>query len=116
MKVNVFLTIIAVLLGALLGYLAYNIAEGKPNDVLCGIVSSLCFIGALIPTMGLQYESGRMGVNIRVMSALVLIIFLVSHFCFAGFGVKMPAYLIVNGLLLLLYFAIFYKMQGNKEV
>ena len=116
MKVNAFLTIIAVLLGALLGYFAYSVAEDKPNDMLCGIGSGLCFIVALIPAMGLQYESGRLGVNIRLLSVLFLAVFLVSHFCFAGLGVKIPSYLIVNGVLLLIFLAVFYKMKGLKNL
>lgn len=116
MKANIFLTGISVMLAALIGYLAYNISEGQDNDVLCGVGSSICFMATLIPTIGLQYESGRLGVNIRVFSVIFFVIFLISHFCFAGFGVKMPYYIICNGILLVIYLAIFYKMQGVKDI
>lgn len=116
MKVNVFLTVIAVLAGALMGYFAFYVAEGAPNDVLCGIFSSVCFVGTLVPAIGLSYSSERLGANTRILSVLFLIVFMVSHFCFAGCGVKMPYYLIVNGLLLLIYLALIYKMQGLKDV
>ncbi|MGM9856903.1 MAG: hypothetical protein ACI30Y_03770 [Candidatus Limisoma sp.] len=66
--------------------------------------------------MGLQYETGRLGVNIRIISSLFFTIFAISHFCFAGFGVKMPYYIIVNGIMLMIYLAIFYKMQGIKNI
>lgn len=100
----------------LVGYLAYNVASGEENDMVCGIGSSICFAATLIPTMGIQYESGRLGTNIRMFSALFFILFAISHFCFAGFGVKMPYYIIVNGIMLMIYLAIFYKMQGVKDV
>ena len=116
MKANIFLTGISVMLAALIGYLAYNISEGQDNDVLCGVGSSICFMATLIPTIGLQYESGRLGVNVRVFSVIFFVIFLISHFCFAGFGVKMPYYIICNGILLVIYLAIFYKMQGVKDI
>lgn len=116
MKANVFMTVIAVLLGALLGYWAYDVAEGEPNDVMCGIATAVCLAATLIPTMGLRYGSRRMGVNIRLVSAMFFVLFLVSHFLFAAFGVRMPYYLLVNGLLLLVYLAVFYKMQGIKDV
>lgn len=116
MKVNIFLTLISIALAALVGYLAFNIAEGKENDTVCGIGSTVCFVSTLIPVMGLQYESGRLGVNIRVLSVLFFVGFLISHFCFAGFGVKMPYYIIINGILLIIYLAIFYKIQGIKDI
>lgn len=104
------------MLATLVGYLAYNVASGEENDIICGIGSGICFATTLIPTIGLQYESGRLGANIRVFSALFFIVFAISHFCFAGFGVKMPYYIIVNGIMLMIYLAIFYKMHGIKEI
>ena len=43
-------------------------------------------------------------------------LFAVSHFCFAAFGVSMPFYIILNGILLLVYIASLYKMQGIKDI
>lgn len=116
MKANLFLTVIAVLLGALLGYFAYSVACGAEGDLLCGIGSSLCFIATLVPIMGLQYDDERLGVNIRLMSLLFFIVFVISHFMFASHGVKMPLYIIVNGIILLVELAVVYKMTGIKQV
>lgn len=115
MKANLFLSFISVMLAALLGHLAFNVANGKENDVICGIGSCICFAATLIPAMGLQYDSGRLSVNIRVFSSIFFVLFAISHFCFAGFGVKMPFYFIVNGIMLMIYLAIFYKIQGVKN-
>lgn len=114
MKVNIFLTVVAALLSALLGYWAFYIAQGAPQDMLCGIGSSICFLATLVPIMGLQYTDGRLGVNIRIFSLLFFILFIISNFCFAGYGIKMPLYLILNGVALLIYLAVLYKMMGTK--
>ena len=116
MKANVFLTMISVILALLIGYLAYTIAEDKANDSLCGVGTSLCLIATLVPTIGLQSASGRMGTNIRVYSALFLIIFLISNFCFASFVINVPYYIITNGIMLVIFLAIFYKMQNNTSI
>lgn len=100
----------------LVGYLAFNVSYGDENDVICGIGSSICFATTLIPTIGIQYGSRRQGVNIRMFSFIFFALFAISNFCFAGFGVKMPFYIIVNGIMLLIYLAIFYKMQGVKDI
>lgn len=109
MKTNIFLTIISILLASLIGYLAFNIAEGKDNDILYGIGTFICLFATLMPTIGLQYEEGRLGANIKVVSSLFFIIFLISNLCFAGFGINMPLYIIVNGIMIITYFAILYK-------
>ena len=116
MKANLFLTFISIMLAALLGYLAFNVANGEENDVICGIGSCICFAATLIPTMGLQYESGKLSVNIRVFSSIFFVLFVISHFCYAGFGVKMPYYIIVNVIILIIYLSIFYKIQGIKDI
>ena len=116
MKANIFLTGISILLAILAGYLAYSIAEGRENDVICGFVSTVCFAATLAPVIGIQYESIKLGVNIRTLSVLSFFIFLVSHLCFAWFGVKMPYYIITNGILLLVYLAILYKMIGITNI
>ena len=101
------------MLSALIGYLAFIVAVGDENDAICGIGSGICFAATLVPVMGLQYESGKLGVNIRVYSSIFFVIFVISNFCFAGFG---PHYIIVNGIMLMIYLAIFYKMQSVKDV
>ena len=114
MKTNIFLTIISILLASLIGYLAFSITEGKDNDILCGIGTSLCLFTTLMPAIGLQYEDGRLGTNIKVFSSLFFMIFLISNFCFAGFGVNMPLYIIVNGIMVIIYLAIVYKFLNNN--
>lgn len=116
MKINIFLSFISIALACLSGYLAFNIAEGNENDKIYGIGSGVCFVTTLIPLIGLQYESSQLGTNIRVLSVLFFVVFLISHFCFAGFSVKMPYYIICNGIFLLIYLAIIYKMQGIKDI
>ncbi len=116
MKLNLFLTFISVALASLVGYLIFHVTENQANNAIYGIVSTICFIATLLPTIGMQYEGNRLGTNIRVLSALFFIVFLISQFCFAGLGVKQPYYIIINGILLALYLAICYKMLCIKDI
>lgn len=116
MKANIFLTIISVLLALLIGYLAFDIAEGKENDVLCGIGTCLCLTVTLVPSLGFQYGSSRLGTNMKVFSSLFFIIFLISNFCFARLGIKTSYYIITNGIILVMFLAIFYKMHNIKSI
>jgi hypothetical protein len=116
MKINVFLTIISLLLTSLLGYLIFNIAEGDENAVLGGIVSGICFAVTIIPIIGLQYESSRLGVNIRLLSGLFFIVFFICHYCYAAWGINTPHYIIVNGFILIINLSILYKMMNIKDI
>lgn len=108
MKVNIFFICIGTLIALLLGYLAFYVAEDKENDVICGVCSALCFICTLIPILGISHKSTRISINLRVLSVVFFLLFVVSHFYFAVYGVRMPYYVIVNALILLVYMAIYY--------
>ena len=116
MKINVFLTIISLFLTGILGYSAFNIAKGDENAILGGIVSGICFAATLIPMIGLQYNSSKLGVNIRLLAGLFFIVFLISNFCYASWGINMPSYIIVNGIILLVVLAILYKMTKVNDI
>ena len=115
MKVNIFLACISTLLALLLAYWAFSITQGQENDIVCGVCSALCFSGTLVPTLAVSHESGRIGVNLQVLSAVFFVIFVISHFCFASFGVKMPYYVIVNGILLLAYIVILHGIIKEAD-
>lgn len=116
MKANFFMILIILLIAAVLGYWVSYVEVDGSKSLLAGITSGVCFAATLIPAYALQYESGRLGVNIRVLSTLFFVAFLVSHFWFAKTGSVMPTYVIVNGLLLLVFLGIFYKMNSIKDV
>lgn len=116
MKINSVLSIIATALSCLIGYLVYNVAEGQDGDIVCGIASTICFTTTLIPLMGAETESTKLTINIKVMSSIFLIAFLISHFSFAAICIKIAYYIITNGILLLIYAAILYKMQQIKNI
>ena len=115
MKANVFLTVIGIALSLLISYLVFNIAKDDENSLICGIGSAVCFVATIIPAIGLEYQDKRQGVNSKVLSFLFLVFFLISNFCFAGFGVSMPYYVIVNGLLLVIFLGIFYKIHKLSD-
>lgn len=116
MKMNIFLTCISVAMASLIGYLVYTFEEGQKGDILCSIGSAICMTSILIPMMGLHYDSGRLGVNIRVMCLAFLLLFLISHVCFLVVGINESYYIVTNGIILLIYWSVFYKMQGMKEI
>ena len=115
MKLNFVPSFLAVIISALLGYAVYSVADIDPNAILAGVVSTVCFIVTLILAIGVGYEDGKISVNIRILSLSALIVMLISHFAFAATIVKMPYYLIVNGLILCIYLCIAYYINSLKR-
>lgn len=115
MKLNFVPSLLAVIISALLGYAVYSVADIDPNAILAGVVSTICFIVTLILAIGVGYEDGKISVNIRILSLSALIVMLISHFAFAATIVKMPYYLIVNGLILCIYLCIVYYVNSLKR-
>ena len=115
MKANIFLCGISTLIALILAYLAFFIAEEKENDIICGIGSALCFLCTLIPVLGISHKSPRIATNLRVLSTMFFLLFAASHFSFAIFGVRMPYYIIVNVLILLIYMTIYYGIAKSAN-
>lgn len=115
MKLNFVPSFLAVIISALLGYAVYSVADIDPNAILAGVVSTVCFIVTLILAIGVGYDDGKMSVNIRILSLSAFIVMLISHFAFAATIVKMPYYLIVNGLIICIYLCIAYYVNSLKH-
>ncbi len=110
------MSLLAILLSALLGFWVYSVARGGDNDIMAGIVSFVCFVAVLIPIMGMCYSTSRLGVNIRILSIIAFILFTAVNFIYAAYGVSVPSYIILNGIILIIYLAIFYKMNGIDSI
>ena len=117
MKVNIVLLIIAVGIVALLGFLVYSFCSSADNACAIGVTSALSFAVTLVPIMGLKHESSRMQVNIKVMSTIALIVFLImaAVMCFISVE-KLNVYYIIVGILVLIYLGALYSMSRLKDI
>lgn len=116
MKINGFMALLAVLACSLLAYLLYYIAQPHHNALICGVVSWVCLTVTLGGAISLSVESSRLSINMRVMSTVFFVAFLIIEAAFAMLGIKMPYYYIINGILLLLFLGVYYRMAQVKDV
>ena len=122
MKLKAFPLALSIALAGLLGYFIYYITKSADYDLLWGVGATICFAITAIPILGIQYESARQGLNLKILSGIFFIIFVISHICFARLGADVAYYIIVNGCLMIAYLALFYKIsslqmssQNNKS-
>lgn len=116
MKINLFLTISAIALGVLLGYLMYLFAGENPDNIVCGVGSSLCLSLTLVPFMGASYQSSRIATNLRILSVVFFMVFLIINAVFINLTDKVPYYLIVNGIFIIIYLSVVYNLVNTKNI
>lgn len=108
MRVNIFKSIIAFALAALLAYGCYCIS-GYESVRLIVTIGSFVAIGIpLFLALGLESKDERGSVLLRVASWLASTLQIAVNFVFAFFDFSIPFYIILNGLILII-FALIYR-------
>lgn len=114
MKIKAVPTIIAVLISALVAFGFYSWCRTSDNQWLLAIGSFLCLFVPLMFCVGVSFEGRTTASTIAlggIFFALMLVVNLI--FTFIEFGI--PAYVIVNGILLLLLILIIYVIAKVKQ-
>lgn len=115
MKPNIFLALIAVIASVLLSFLIFKISEGCQYQWLYCIGSGIIFMLNLIPLIGIKLSNTRVNVNFRTLSTLFFVINLVLQVIFAVCEVKDWVYIIISGLVLIIYITVIYKMAHLND-
>lgn len=115
MKCNIFLTVASVLIAALIGY-GFYAANSSESFVwlLCsgaGITSVLTLTGIF----GISTKGRTGGINITALSSIFFVLFLICNLVFAFTAVKLAPYVIINGILLLIYAIGIYGIVKSKH-
>lgn len=108
MKVNLFQTIIALAIGALISY-GFYIFNESDNSIILGLVDFLIFSTSLIFLLGTNFELITVKVNVKVASGIFFITAMISSLLFTHLNfiasICVISYAIMYlGYILLLYF------------
>jgi hypothetical protein len=112
MKINPIFAVIALAISALAGYGFFSWNGGEPYQLLVAIGGGLMIFLTLAGIIAFS-SSGRGTVgNIRALSVVFLILAIITHVIFSISNMTRPtAYIIVNGILVLLYILIGYAVS-----
>lgn len=114
MKLKIVPVLIGASIAALIAYAMYVFSLGQNKELIAGG----CFLYTsitLILAFGASFDSARTGTNIKTLAMVFFITGIASHIAFAYFGSFQPAYIIVNGLLLLIFILFSYFIIGAKQ-
>ena len=114
MKINFLQTIIALAMSLLFAYGLFSF-HAFENKLLLGAGSFVFLSTTLILTMGANFEFPRTTTNVRVVSGVFFIIALISNLIFTFIDFSTPSYIIISGLLLLVFISIAYSIIKSKQ-
>ncbi len=83
--------------------------------MLLAIGGGLCMFLPLVTCLGVRFEQKRTSANVAVVGAVFFVLMLVSNACFAYLHFETHAYVIVNGIILLLFLLIAYLIIKAKQ-
>jgi hypothetical protein len=114
MKINFVQTIISIAVSSLIAYGLYSFHYGE-NKILLSAGSFAFLASALVMTIGASFELPRTTTNIRVVSGIFFAIALISNLIFSFINFSVPSYIIINGILLLVFILIAYSINKAKQ-
>ena len=110
MKINWILVLISLGISAFVGY---GFFSGTGNMFLTVGGGVFLFV-ILFGVFGISF--GRGSANIKIFSSIFLVLVLVEHLIFVFSGFRQTAYIVITGVLFLLYLLIFYGIvKALKE-
>ena len=113
MKINFVQTIIAIALSLLISYGLYSFHDSE-NKMLLSAGSFLFLALTLIITIGASFELPRTTTNVKVVSGIFFAVALISNLIFTFIKFSVPSYVIINGILLLVFILIAYSINRVK--
>lgn len=112
MKINIVLATIAVAISALIAYALYSWCGMDEAQLLIAIFGGATLCCTITTTLGISFERSRTTVNIKVVSGVFAMLFLISNIIFCCVtSFTYPLYVILNGLLLLMWILIIYSIH-----
>lgn len=115
MKVKVVPTIIALGISALLAYALYEICHTEGKELLLAIGGGMCLFLTLATCLGVRFKPSRTSANVAVIGAVFFVAVVISNAIFAYSHFATHTYIIVNGILMLLFLLIAYLVAKEKQ-
>jgi hypothetical protein len=103
MKVNIVNSLVAAAFSALIAYGCYALCDYKEVQLLVTIAAFVQFLVLGLGTMAVSLPEGRSTVMFRILSGVFFGIAVISNLTFACFNFNVPLYIILNGVVLLIY-------------
>lgn len=113
MKLKPISTIIALAINALVAYGFYSLCKSENQWLLC-IGSFVTLSATLIPAMGFDFSESRSMANVKVLAYVFFLLMLISNLIFAFVEFSTPSYVVINGVITLIFIFVAYSIGKTK--
>jgi len=114
MKIDFVKSVVAIAICGLIAYGFYALHNSDNKLLLslgCFFFTSVTSLGII----GISFELPRTTTLIRTVSSIFLFVALASNLIFSFMNFSIPAYIIINGVFLLMYVLISYSLAKAKQ-
>lgn len=114
MKYNLFLSIIALLISALLAFMASLLTVNSDYNWLVFVIMFLSMTATMVPLMGVKHEDSTISANLRVLSLIGVIAIIISQ-CLTNFiAMRQEYYVIISMVTVLVFLGVYYSISKVK--
>ena len=117
MRLNIVPSIIALAISALIAYGLYSWCRNADMQILLSIFGGVSMLLTFGSMLAISFEDSRTTVNVRVLSGVFAFLVILSNAifcCISSFST--PLYVIINGMLMLIWFLSAYGVtRANKQ-
>lgn len=110
MKINPFLTIIALLFAALVSYALYSYCKSEELQWMITLLGGVSIFLSWAGTIAVSLPEQKKNINYKVTGSLFAIVITALQLVFTFSAVSMPTYIMCTGVLLLIWLMIAYAM------
>ena len=114
MKINPFLSFLALLLAALIAYALYYYCKSEELVWALTIGGGVCIFLPWAATLAVSLEDKRLNVNFKLFSAIFALIITGLQVYFAFHAPALPKYLLWSGIALILWLSIAYAFARKR--
>ncbi len=114
MNIDFVKTLVALGISTLIAYGFYSFHHPEGSQLLVYTSFVELFLSSFC-VLGLRFELNRTTSNVRVVSSIFFVVFLITNIVFSFFAFSQQAYIILNGLLVLACVLIVYTLLKAKQ-
>ena len=107
MKIDFVKSLIAIAISALLAYACYEICDYEQVKWVITIGAFVTLVSPMLFAMGISAKEERGAIMLKALSYVFLTCEIISNGVFVFLDFSIPVYVIVNGVLLLLYLLLY---------
>lgn len=121
MKVNIIKLVLSICIAALLGVICYYVAPAADYRQWISLGTTFATLGIpLALAMGVDYQSGKRNINIKMVAWLDALSALISNFVFSFFCYPIVLYVAINAIFavigVLVVFSLYKPQEQNHDV